>query len=403
MDHARIAELLEPFLGPPDDRRLTTGDLDKISTYIDLLLRWNARINLTAIRDPDEIVRRHFGESFFLARHLCPDRVARTLPSAQKPDAARDREGHARGPQQARVSLAKVDEFRGCEKTSELDTPGKGTSSTRADLASDERRALAPEGSAHADSTIPAAEPGNNPAAEPGNNPAAERHNMLAQGVSPGLEPNSDQAPEGRKNPPSDESETAAPSTGPASRHPVNASLADRSQLAASGSKLVRAVDLGSGAGFPALPLKIWALEIHLTLIESNHKKAAFLREIVRALTLTNVDVIAARAESIVASTPADDPPAPGVSPAPERSTLRRPTAKPPALYLAPADIVTFRAVEKFDRILPLAANFLNPEGRLALLIGSTQLQALQSLPRQWEVIHIPESHNRLLAIGCWR
>ena len=68
MDSARIAALLEPFL----DRELTRIQLDQVSTYIDLLLRWNARINLTAIRTPEEIVARHFGESFFMARHLFP-------------------------------------------------------------------------------------------------------------------------------------------------------------------------------------------------------------------------------------------------------------------------------------------------------------------------------------------
>src|SRR6266851_4843730 len=80
MDTARIAALLEPFLEPT----LPPSQLDQISTYIDLLLRWNARINLTAIRDPDEIVTRHFGESFFLARHLFPEpSVARTCPERE--------------------------------------------------------------------------------------------------------------------------------------------------------------------------------------------------------------------------------------------------------------------------------------------------------------------------------
>ena len=82
MDPARVAELLAPFLAPADrqrptdnDQRLTTDDLQRTSIYIDLLLRWNARINLTAIRDPEHIVTRHFGESFFAARHLFPDRA----------------------------------------------------------------------------------------------------------------------------------------------------------------------------------------------------------------------------------------------------------------------------------------------------------------------------------------
>src|SRR5271157_340997 len=69
MDTARIAAFLEPFL----ELSLPESQLDQISTYIDLLLRWNARINLTAIRHPEEIVTRHFGESFFLARHLFPN------------------------------------------------------------------------------------------------------------------------------------------------------------------------------------------------------------------------------------------------------------------------------------------------------------------------------------------
>lgn len=61
----QFRELLSPFY--PD---LTDALLQSLSRYLDLLLRWNARMNLTAIRDPAEIVRRHFGESLFVARHL---------------------------------------------------------------------------------------------------------------------------------------------------------------------------------------------------------------------------------------------------------------------------------------------------------------------------------------------
>lgn len=59
-----IASLLEPYLAPPADL------LPQLSAYLDLLLKWNARTNLTAIREPEEMVRRHFGESLFAARHL---------------------------------------------------------------------------------------------------------------------------------------------------------------------------------------------------------------------------------------------------------------------------------------------------------------------------------------------
>ena len=44
----------------------------RLGAYLDLLLKWNAHTNLTAIREPEEIVRRHFGESLFLAAHLPP-------------------------------------------------------------------------------------------------------------------------------------------------------------------------------------------------------------------------------------------------------------------------------------------------------------------------------------------
>ena len=44
----------------------------QLARYLELLLKWNARTNLTAIRDPEEIVRRHLGESLFAAQHLGP-------------------------------------------------------------------------------------------------------------------------------------------------------------------------------------------------------------------------------------------------------------------------------------------------------------------------------------------
>ena len=69
LPESRIAALLAPYLGddPPPPNLLP-----QLSTYLDLLLRWNQRTNLTAIREPEEIVRRHFGESLFAGRHLTP-------------------------------------------------------------------------------------------------------------------------------------------------------------------------------------------------------------------------------------------------------------------------------------------------------------------------------------------
>jgi 16S rRNA (guanine527-N7)-methyltransferase len=246
----RIAELLQPFLtapchSEPGRRRgeepafppscenarqaaeLSPSQLQYISTYIDLLLRWNARINLTAIRDPEEIVTRHFGESLFAARCLFP----------------------------------------------------------------------------------------------------------------------------------------SAPST------PFTVA------------------DIGSGAGFPGLPIRLWAPQIALTLIESNHKKATFLREVTRALTLTNVNIRIARAESLI-------------EPSQTRSAQ--------SAFASPSfDVVTMRAVERFESILAGAMPLLAPHGRLALLISAAQLNTAQRHPAvssanlSWQAaVPVPSSQTRIVAIA---
>ncbi len=271
MDAARIAALLHPFV----ERTLPEVQLQQISTYIDLLLRWNARVNLTAIRDPDEIVTRHFGESFFLARHLFPETsVARTCP-----------ERESKGPSPAWSSNPPNPPKPETQPPRPLPPDAEGLSNGLA-----------------------------------GGGPFDSRSGQ----VRPTLPPTLDE---------------------------------------------VRVLDIGSGAGFPGLPLKLWAPAISLTLVESNHKKAAFLREVIRALTLTDVNVITARAETLADT---------------------------------PADVVTLRAVERFDAILPIAARLVSPSGRLALLIGSSQLPALQTIAPDFHpaaTIRIPESQSRVLSI----
>jgi 16S rRNA (guanine527-N7)-methyltransferase len=134
--------------------------------------------------------------------------------------------------------------------------------------------------------------------------------------------------------------------------------------------KAFEVADVGSGAGFPGIPVKLWAPEVSLTLIESNHKKATFLREVARALTLTYINIKNARAESL--------------------------TGKK-------FDVVTLRAVEHFEETLPVAANLLDPHGRLALLIGSSQLPTAQGiLPSMiWrKPMPVPASKSRVLLVG---
>jgi len=60
-----------------------------------------------------------------------------------------------------------------------------------------------------------------------------------------------------------------------------------------------RLVDVGTGAGFPGIPLKIMLPELKLTLVESVGKKAEFCRHMVEVLKLENVEVLTARAEDL--------------------------------------------------------------------------------------------------------
>jgi 16S rRNA (guanine527-N7)-methyltransferase len=65
LPESRIADLLRPYLA-----EIPAELPGKLSVYLALLLRWNAKVNLTAIRDPETIVQRHFGEGLFAAEHL---------------------------------------------------------------------------------------------------------------------------------------------------------------------------------------------------------------------------------------------------------------------------------------------------------------------------------------------
>ena len=60
----QVAKLLIPF-----GIELSSSQLAQTITYLELLLRWNARINLTAVRTAEDSVTRHFGESFYIVRN----------------------------------------------------------------------------------------------------------------------------------------------------------------------------------------------------------------------------------------------------------------------------------------------------------------------------------------------
>jgi len=62
----RIRHLLSPYLIDSID----DSSVNQLGSYLDLLVKWNAKTNLTAIREPEEMVRQHFGESLFAGQQL---------------------------------------------------------------------------------------------------------------------------------------------------------------------------------------------------------------------------------------------------------------------------------------------------------------------------------------------
>ena len=136
----------------------------------------------------------------------------------------------------------------------------------------------------------------------------------------------------------------------------------------------VRLIDVGSGAGFPAIPAKIFLPQLAATLIESQNKKATFLKEVIRGLKLGSTIVFNGRAEE----------------------WLRAGGSQ--------GEIVTLRAVEHFEEMLPVAQSLLAPGGRLALLIGARQLDTARKLlpSLDWEPARpLPLSESRVLLVGA--
>lgn len=72
----RIRQLISPYLIDS----IEDISISQLGSYLDLLVKWNAKTNLTAIREPEEIVRQHFGESLFAGQQLARfDLTGKTL------------------------------------------------------------------------------------------------------------------------------------------------------------------------------------------------------------------------------------------------------------------------------------------------------------------------------------
>jgi 16S rRNA (guanine527-N7)-methyltransferase len=142
--------------------------------------------------------------------------------------------------------------------------------------------------------------------------------------------------------------------------------------VAASASTMI---DIGSGGGSPAIPLKIAAPQLQLRMVESKTRKAVFLREAVRDLPLKMVEVETSRFEELLSR---------------------------PELHEG-LDLVTIRAVRVEARTLVTLQAFLKPGGQLFLFRGPGGADLATSItpPLSWLATYplIEELRSRLVVL----
>ena len=132
-----------------------------------------------------------------------------------------------------------------------------------------------------------------------------------------------------------------------------------------------RLADIGSGAGFPGLPLKILRPQLDLHLVEANIKKATFLAEVIRELVLRDVRVLVGRYEDLVEE-------------------------------IAPLDFVCTRAVGGFPSLVTWAKSEQIGAKHIVLWIGGRDLEDVRKREGwSWrEPIAIPHSLRRFILVG---
>src|SRR5216684_4082502 len=132
-----------------------------------------------------------------------------------------------------------------------------------------------------------------------------------------------------------------------------------------------RLADVGSGGGFPGLPLKIIRPSLRVFLVESNLKKATFLAEVIRELGLTDAQVLVRRYEDL-------------------------------GEEIAPLDFVCSRALGEYGGFLEWAHSERIAAKQVILWIGTRDLEEIEKIAGwEWrEPVQVPHSLRRLLLVG---
>jgi 16S rRNA (guanine527-N7)-methyltransferase len=133
-------------------------------------------------------------------------------------------------------------------------------------------------------------------------------------------------------------------------------------------------VDVGSGAGLPGIPLAIARPQFRVTLVESNHKKSAFLRQAVIELALPNVEVRDERAEAVEPRACYDVVIARAFSDLAELATLAGPLCRPGGMLVAMKGVHPYEELAavppayRVERVVPLKVPGLEAERHLVIM-----------------------------------
>lgn len=142
-----------------------------------------------------------------------------------------------------------------------------------------------------------------------------------------------------------------------------------------------RLLDVGSGAGLPGIPLALAKPETHVTLLDSNHKKAAFLNQAVMELKLKNAEVCSERVESWQTQNRFDVIISRAFSEMGEFVRVTRHLLAPGGMFVAMKGLHPYEEIEKLPpgckvrQVLPLAIPGLEGARHL-VLIGQDETAA---------------------------